>query len=128
MAALVAPFTALTAELSDVLKMANAGDSCLDYELADLDCCSLIFRWRTFGVAGLLSVLSTVNRPLPLVPKSVFRHPHPACCDRRHSRSVMLLGRFNHNWLPLTLLFPLINLGSVCGSFIGAFEKHEHIS
>ncbi len=42
--------------------------------------------------------------------------------------AVMLPGRFNHNWLPLTLLFPLINLASVCGSFIGALEKHEHIS
>lgn len=42
--------------------------------------------------------------------------------------AVALLGRFNHNWLPLTLLFPLINLASLCGSFIGLFEKHEHIS
>ena len=26
---------------------------------------------------------------------------------------VALLGRFNHNWLPVTLLFPLINLVSI---------------
>jgi hypothetical protein len=42
--------------------------------------------------------------------------------------AVAALGRFNHNWLPLTLLFPLINLASLCASFMGPFEKHEHIS
>jgi hypothetical protein len=36
---------------------------------------------------------------------------------------VMLLGRFNHNWLPLTLLFPLINLISICCSLVGLFQR-----
>lgn len=41
---------------------------------------------------------------------------------------VALLGKFNHNWLPLTLLFPLINLVSVCWSLVRAFGTHEHAS
>ena len=39
--------------------------------------------------------------------------------------TAMLLGWFNHNWLPLTLLFPLINLVSVCWSLVGLLEKPE---
>ena len=39
--------------------------------------------------------------------------------------TAMLLGHFNHNWLPLTLLFPVINLVSVCCSLVGLFEKGE---
>jgi len=38
---------------------------------------------------------------------------------------VALLGRFNHNWLPLTLLFPLINLVSVAWSIVAIFSNHN---
>jgi|SRR5579859_2910536 len=38
---------------------------------------------------------------------------------------VALLGRFDHNWLPLTLLFPLINLVSIIFS-ICRLKRHEH--
>ena len=38
---------------------------------------------------------------------------------------VALFGRFNHNWLPLTLLFPLINLTSVCLSLFGISGKRN---
>ena len=31
---------------------------------------------------------------------------------------VALLGRFDHNWLPLTLLFPLINFASIVCSIV----------
>jgi hypothetical protein len=37
--------------------------------------------------------------------------------------TVVILGRFNHNWLPMTLLFPLINLISVCLSLVGLKGK-----
>jgi len=30
--------------------------------------------------------------------------------------TVALMGRFNHNWLPVTLLFPLINVVSIVSS------------
>ncbi len=39
---------------------------------------------------------------------------------------VFLLGRFNHNWLPLTLLFPLINISSICASLVGIMGKRNH--
>lgn len=39
---------------------------------------------------------------------------------------VALLGRFDHNWLPLTLLFPLINLASVCLSLFGLKGKRNN--
>ena len=39
--------------------------------------------------------------------------------------TAMLLGHFDHNWLPLTLLFPLINLVSVCWSLVGLFKRNE---
>ena len=38
---------------------------------------------------------------------------------------VALLGQFNHNWLPVTLLFPLINLASIIVS-IARLRRHEH--
>jgi len=37
---------------------------------------------------------------------------------------VALLGEFNHNWLPVTLLFPTINLVSIIGS-VRRFGRHE---
>jgi hypothetical protein len=39
---------------------------------------------------------------------------------------IALLGRFDHNWLPLTLLFPLINLASVAISN-GIWNTREHV-
>ncbi len=39
---------------------------------------------------------------------------------------VALLGRFNHNWLPVTLLFPAINLVSIILS-IGRC-RHENVA
>ncbi len=36
---------------------------------------------------------------------------------------VALLGQFNHNWLPVTLLFPLINLISVAASILRLVER-----
>ena len=38
---------------------------------------------------------------------------------------VALLGRFNHNWLPLTLLFPMINLASIVISIV-VWSVREH--
>jgi O-antigen/teichoic acid export membrane protein len=38
---------------------------------------------------------------------------------------VALLGRFNHNWLPLTLLFPIINLSSIISSIVTLFRKYD---
>ena len=40
---------------------------------------------------------------------------------------VMLMGKFDHNWLPLTLLFPLINLASVASSLF-IWSTHEHLA
>ena|SRR5437899_9973351 len=36
---------------------------------------------------------------------------------------VALLGQFNHNWLPVTLLFPLINLISMVTSILRLVER-----
>ena len=41
--------------------------------------------------------------------------------------AALLLGQFNHNWLPLTLLFPIINLVSVCFSLVGCFGGRENV-
>jgi hypothetical protein len=40
---------------------------------------------------------------------------------------VMLLGKFNHNWLPLTLLFPLINLASIAAS-IFIWSRRDYVA
>jgi len=38
---------------------------------------------------------------------------------------IALLGKFNHNWLPVTMLFPLINLVSITYS-IRRLVRHEN--
>ena len=38
---------------------------------------------------------------------------------------IALLGQFNHNWLPVTLLFPVINVVSIIFSFRRLFAKNE---
>jgi len=40
---------------------------------------------------------------------------------------VTLLGGFNHNWLPLTLLFPVINLASIVISIV-TWSVREHVA